>query len=115
MCRYACASFTLSGPRPLALSLPTKEACTQAGSESGLLAPHNNTPYDLAFFKRVFRALLEWSVMLDIDENLRPVWQSLLQNVASYPLATSEDGKTVFAQANFTDAMPTKANPQCAR
>ena len=92
-----------------------QEGCGQAGSETGKLPPHNNTPYDLAFFKRVFRALLAWSETLDVDAKLRPQWRTLLENVAKYPTATSETGQTVFAQANFTDGMPTKSNPECAR
>jgi hypothetical protein len=95
--------------------IPPQEACSQAGSESGKLGPHNNTPYDLAFFKRVFRTLLAWSETLDIDADLRPEWQDLLDNVVAYPLAKSETGQTVYAQANFTDGMPTKSNPECAR
>lgn len=92
-----------------------QETCAQAGSESGSLRASNNTIYDLAFARRVLRTVLEWSSTLHIDLDKQPLWTHVLENLAPYPTATSETGATVFAQANFTDGIPSAKNPECAR
>jgi hypothetical protein len=93
-----------------------QEGCGQAGSESGSVFRHNNTAYDIAFYKRTFRALLEWSVMLGVDADMRPTWQTLLDNVVEYPTTTDTDGGVrIFAQASFTDGAPKQGNNECAR
>lgn len=100
----------------LCLCGPTvQEACGQAGSESGNLRAHNNTIYDLAFARRVLRTVLEWSTILQVDLDKQAYWRTVLQNLAQYPTATDENGQTVFAQANFTDGIPSSHNPECAR
>jgi hypothetical protein len=43
-----------------------QEGCSQAGSESGSVVKSNDPPYDLAFFKRIFRTLIEWSQRLKV-------------------------------------------------
>lgn len=55
----------------------------------------------MAFVKRTFRGLLEYSVILGVDADFRPGWQDLLDNVADYPLTKDESSETVFAQATL--------------
>jgi hypothetical protein len=92
-----------------------QEGCTQAGSESGSLRASNNTAYDLAFYKRTFRALLEWSTILGIDANMRPTWQHLLDYAVDFVTTVTYNGITVFSQASFKDGMPSPGNNNCAR
>ena len=47
-----------------------QEACSQAGRESGSVLKSNDPPYDLAFFKRVFRTLIDWSQQLKVHLQL---------------------------------------------
>lgn len=61
----------------------------------------NNPPFDVAFVKRTFRGLLEYSVILAVDADLRAGWQDVLANMADYPLTKDESSETVFAQATL--------------
>jgi hypothetical protein len=63
----------------------------------------------------VLAKALEWSAALQVDEDKQVLWNNVLNNLAPYPTATSEDGKTVFAQANFTDGIPSAHSNGCAR
>ena len=68
---------------------------------AGNIVLSNNPPFDLAFVKRTFRGLLEYSMTLGVDAGSRAQWQELLENVADYPLTKDEMGETVFAQASL--------------
>ena len=78
------------------------EACgAQGSSTSKNISVSNNPPFDLAFVIRTFRKLVEYSEILQIDIDMRPIWQDILLNIASYPLTKDEQGLTVFAQATL--------------
>jgi hypothetical protein len=78
------------------------EGCGAQGPLTGKnIAVSNNPPFDLAFVKRTFRGLLEYSRTLGVDSHMHAQWQTYLDNVAEYPLTKDENGNTVFAQATL--------------
>lgn len=78
------------------------EGCGNQGPHTSKnIVVSNNPPFDVAFVKRTFRSLLEYSTTLGVDAELRPAWQNVLDNVADYPLTKDEHGETVFAQATL--------------
>ena len=86
------------------------EGCGAQGPDtSANTVVSNNPPFDLAFVKRTFRELLEYSTTLGVDSESRAQWRDLLENVADYPLTKDEHGETVFAQATL-NAGPTSTD-----
>ena len=80
------------------------EGCGAQGPEtSSNIVVSNNPPFDLAFVKRTFRGLLEYSTKLGVDSDSHAQWEDILANVADYPLTVDEHGETVFAQATLND------------
>ncbi|TMR90641.1 glycosyl hydrolase family 95 catalytic domain-containing protein [Nonomuraea basaltis] len=55
--------------------------------------------YDLGYIRRTLTALIEYSQALGVDAELRPVWQSYLDDLAPYPTATM-DGLDVILLAS---------------
>jgi hypothetical protein len=45
--------------------------------------------------RTLFEAMLDFSVFLDVDEELRPIWRDILEHLAPYPTSDSPNG-TVF-------------------
>ena len=60
--------------------------------------PHHT----IAFAKTVFSALLRWSVILNIDDNKRPLWTNVRATLSSYPIGTNSFGDTVWLEAKDT-------------
>jgi hypothetical protein len=54
-----------------------------------------NASLDLGFARRVARELIETSKVLGVDAEMRPVWQSFIDQLAPYPSGTV-NGKTVY-------------------
>eukprot|EP01052_Picozoa_sp_SAG31_P001661 SAG31_NODE_56_length_29726_cov_41.443312_11_plen_386_part_00 len=80
------------------------EGCgAQGPATSNNILVSNNPPFDLAFVKRIFRSLLEYSTILSVDLNMRTKWQDYVVNIADYPLTTDEYDETVFAQATLNE------------
>ncbi|MDP4502260.1 galactose-binding domain-containing protein [Nonomuraea turcica] len=55
--------------------------------------------YDLGYIRRTLTALIEYSKVLGVDAELRPLWQSYLDDLAPYPTATM-DGLDVILLAS---------------
>lgn len=51
-------------------------------------AGQHNAHADLAFAKASFRKAIEYSVLLNVDSDLRTNWESLLNNMPAYPTTT---------------------------
>ncbi|WP_327583899.1 discoidin domain-containing protein [Nonomuraea sp. NBC_00507] len=64
--------------------------------------------YDLGYIRRTLTALIEYSEVLGVDAELRPVWQSYLDDLAPYPTATM-DGLDVILLASKIEN-PIKGN-----
>jgi hypothetical protein len=54
-----------------------------------------NPDLDIGFARRVERELIATSKVLGVDAEMRPVWQSFLDQLSPYPTGTV-DGKTVY-------------------
>jgi hypothetical protein len=54
-----------------------------------------NPNLDLGFARRIARELIETSKVLDVDEDMRPVWQQFIDQLALYPTGIV-NGKTVY-------------------
>lgn len=81
------------------------EGCgAQGPMTSSNILVSNNPPFDIAFVKRTFRGLLEYSNTLGVDSESRSHWEDILTNVADYPLTKDENGDVVFAQATLNDS-----------
>lgn len=94
------------------------EGCGDQGPKTSRnITVSNNPPFDLAFFKRTFRTLIEWSVILDTDGDKRDQWATILNKTAPYPRTKDSEGRVVFAQAtlnptsraNITGGFPSKS------
>ena len=55
----------------------------------------NNPPFDLGFVHGTFRFVLENSVVLGVDVDLRPQWQHVLDNLTPYSRSVDEYGRSV--------------------
>ncbi len=49
-----------------------------------------NAAQAIAFTSRVFKCLLDWSKELNVDAELRPRWQAVLDRMSPMPLVTVE-------------------------
>ncbi|WP_433516595.1 discoidin domain-containing protein [Nonomuraea sp. CA-143628] len=58
-----------------------------------------DSTYDLGYIRRTLTALIEYSQVLGVDAELRPVWQGYLNDLAPYPTATM-DGLDVILLAS---------------
>jgi hypothetical protein len=54
-----------------------------------------NASLDIGFTRRVARELIETSKVLGVDAEMRPVWQSFIDQLAPYP-SGAVNGKTVY-------------------
>jgi hypothetical protein len=54
-----------------------------------------NPNLDIGFARRIERELIATSQVLGLDENMRPIWQGFLDQLAPYPTGTV-NGKTVY-------------------
>ncbi|WP_035359575.1 glycosyl hydrolase family 95 catalytic domain-containing protein [Edaphobacter aggregans] len=54
-----------------------------------------NASLDIGFARRVARELIETSKVLGVDAEMRPIWQSFLDQLTPYPSGTV-NGKTVY-------------------
>jgi len=54
-----------------------------------------NPNLDIGFARRIEQELIQTSQVLGVDENIRPVWQSFLDQLAPYPSGIV-NGKTVY-------------------
>ncbi|MGW0202995.1 glycosyl hydrolase family 95 catalytic domain-containing protein [Nonomuraea sp. NPDC003201] len=67
-----------------------------------------DSTYDLGYIRRTLTALIEYSRVLGVDAELRPVWQGYLNDLAPYPTAAM-DGLDVILLATKIEN-PVKGN-----
>eukprot|EP00039_Didymoeca_costata_P021658 m.345095 g.345095 ORF g.345095 m.345095 type:complete len:1118 (+) comp25741_c0_seq1:555-3908(+) len=91
-----------------------QEQCSAQGPDSNMAAS-GNTPYDIALCKRILRALLKWSTILNYHTDKQQSWKHLLDNLAPYPLTKNSAGETVYAQSQTANGFPDETHTYNAR
>lgn len=60
-----------------------------------------NTTIDLALLKQTFKHLIEASRLLEVDNDMIPVWQNILEHFPNYPTGQTKHGTTIFDMEEY--------------
>jgi len=84
-----------------------------AGVGTRFMTPRNPTN-SLAFVLTVFEALLDFSEVLGVDEELRPKWKDIVGHLAPFPWRTGPDGNKIFVDWDGAQLPPKQDNQMLA-
>ena len=83
------------------------------GIGTRFMTPHN-PPNSLAFVLTVFEALLDFSEVLGVDEELRPKWKDIIEHLAPFPWRATPDGSKIFVDWDGAQLPPKQNNQMSA-
>jgi hypothetical protein len=84
-----------------------------AGIGTRFMTPHN-PPNSLAFVLTLFEALIDFSEVLGVDEELRPKWKDIIEHLAPFPWRTAPDGSKIFVDWDGAQLPPKQNNQMSA-
>ena len=84
-----------------------------AGVGTRFMTPHNPTN-SLAFVLTLFEALLDFSEVLGVDEELRAKYKDIIEHLAPFPWRAGPDGSKIFVDWDGAQLPPKQDNQMLA-